>query len=160
MKKSKIITVLIILVIILLVIFFIFGGKKTALSPIKDIIDTTMPILDSKEGILGNKDDLISFSIVPQSKLHGIVSYRGVIKGGYFFEANILINVLDSNKKSILKSNAMAKTDWMTAEGVEFEGFLDFTDLPTGPAYIEIHNDNASGLPENDKSILIPIIIN
>ena len=41
--------------------------------------------------ILGNKEDLISFSILPGSKVHGVMSYRGTVKGGYFFEANILI---------------------------------------------------------------------
>jgi hypothetical protein len=91
--------------------------------------------------------------------VHGILSYRGVIKGAYFFEANILINVIDANKKLILQSNAMAKTDWMTAGPVDFEGNIDFTKLPKGEAFIQIHNDNASGLPEHDKFILIPITI-
>jgi len=109
--------------------------------------------------ISGNKDDLVSFSILPNSKVHGVVSYRGVVKGGYFFEGNILINILDINKNSLKKSHADATTDWMTAGPVNFEGNIDFSLLQKGPAYLEIHNDNASGLPENDKSIFIPIII-
>jgi hypothetical protein len=56
-------------------------------------------------------------------------------------------------------SNAVAKSDWMTAEPVSFEGNIDFSKLPKGPAYFQIHNDYASGLPKNDKSILIPITI-
>jgi hypothetical protein len=88
------------------------------------------------------------------------VSYRGIIKGAYFFEGNILINILDSNKKVLKKSNAVAKTDWMTSGPVDFEGNIDFSVGYKGSGYLEIHNDNASGLPENDKSILIPIIIN
>lgn len=110
-------------------------------------------------GVLGNKDDLIFFTILPNTKVRGILSYRGQIKGGYFFEGNILINILDKDKKAIKKTNAVAKSEWMTAGPVDFEGYVDFTDLPKGFAYFEIHNDNASGLPENDKSILIPIII-
>lgn len=109
--------------------------------------------------VLGNKEDLISLSIIPNSKVSGILSYRGSIKGGYFFEANILINILDKDKKVLKASNAVAKFDWMTAEPVSFEGNIDFTDLPKGFAYFEIHNDNPSGLPENDKSVLIPIVI-
>jgi hypothetical protein len=109
--------------------------------------------------LLGNKDDLVSFSIWPGTKVHGVLSYRGSIKGGYFFEANILINILDANKKVLKQSNAVATTEWMTAEAVDFEGNIDFSLLPKGPAYFEIHNDNASGLPENDKSVLIPIVI-
>ncbi|MBP9715169.1 MAG: hypothetical protein KBD52_01620 [Candidatus Pacebacteria bacterium] len=109
--------------------------------------------------VLGNKDDLISFSILPNTEVSGILSYQGSIKGAWFFEANIQINILDANKNVIKASNAMAKTDWMTVEPVEFEGNIDFTGLPKGPAYFEIHNDNPSGLSEYDKSIQIPIII-
>ena len=109
--------------------------------------------------IQGNKNDLVSFSIKPGAKLFGVVSYTGAVKGGYFFEANILVNILDANKKILKMGNAMATTDWMTAEAVSFGGTLDFTNLPKGSGFIEIHNDNASGLPENDKSVLIPIVI-
>ncbi len=112
-----------------------------------------------KSKILGNKDDLISFSIWPNSKVHGVVSYRGGIKNNYFFEANIRINVLDMNKKVLKSDFATATTEWMTSGPVSFEGSFDFSGLPKGPAYFEIQNDNPSGLPENDKSILIPIVV-
>ncbi len=118
----------------------------------------TEEVMDRSK-ILGNKDDLVSFSIWPGSKVHSVVSYRGVVKNNYFFEANIRINVLDANKKSILQSNAHSTTDWMTSGPVSFEGNLDFSKLAKGPAFIEIHNDNPSDLPANDKSILIPIVI-
>ncbi|MEK7588953.1 MAG: hypothetical protein AAB438_04010 [Patescibacteria group bacterium] len=117
------------------------------------------PISNEDIQILGNKDDLVMFSILPSQRVHGVLSYRGDIKGGYFFEGNILINILDKNKNLLKASNGIAKTDWMTSGLVSFEGNIDFTNLPVGPAYFEIHNDNASGLPEHDKSILIPIII-
>lgn len=109
--------------------------------------------------ILGNKEDLVSFSILPGSKVHGIMSYRGSVKNGYFFEANILVGITDVNKNMILQSNAHATSDWMTSEPVNFEGYIDFSIIPKGPAYLEIHNDNASALPENDKKILIPVIV-
>ena len=158
-NKSKIITILIFVVIIFFVLIFYFiGSSKKAVAPV-NIVDQTQELIP-KENILGNKDDLISFSIWPNTKVHGIVSYRGVIKGGYFFEGNIQINILDVNKKVLKTSNAVAKTDWMTVLPVSFEGNIDFTGILNGPAYFEIHNDNASGLPEHDKSVLIPIIIN
>jgi hypothetical protein len=112
------------------------------------------------EGVLGRKEDLESFSIKPYDKVQGKISYSGSVKGGYFFEANILINILDENKNIVLRSYTTAKSDWMTAEPVAFDGTLDLSGLDAGSYYLEIHNDNASGLPENDKSILIPIIIN
>jgi len=162
---SKLNSVLLLILIILMIIaikimlrnekeyFSVF--QKTAPAIVIDKNQEPIP----KENLLGNKDDLISFSIWPNTKVYGVVSYRGVIKGGYFFEANIGINILDMNKKVLKASNAVAKTEWATANPVSFEGNIDFTGLPVGPAYFEIHNDNASGLPEHDKSVLIPIII-
>ncbi len=166
--NSKVNTILLFVLIILMImaIVIMLKNKDTYLPILKEnnkdtivTIDKTMPIVFDKSKILGNKNDLISFSIEPNTKVNGIISYRGIIKGAYFFEGNILMNVLNMDKKVILKSNAVAKSDWMTAGPVDFEGNIDFTNLEKGPAYIEIHNDNASGLPENDKSILIPIII-
>lgn len=165
-NRHKTKAILLIVLIILIVFTFTFAFLKSRYSKAEliqnkniEIIDKTMPEVSDKGSILGNKDDLISFSIIPGAKVNGLVSYRGSIKGGYFFEGNILINVLDSGKKVLIKSNAVASTDWMTEKPVEFEGYLDLSNTPNGKAYIEIHNDNASGLPENDKSILIPIII-
>lgn len=151
---SKLNSVLLLILIVLMVFALRIMLKDKA---------TYLPVLEQNvpaREVEGKKGDLISFSIVPGAEMpSGILSYRGSIKGAWFFEANILINILDKNKQIIKSSNAVAKTDWMTVEPVEFEGNIDFTGLPKGPAYFEIHNDNASGLPENDKSIQIPIII-
>ena len=163
---SKLNSVLLIVLIILMVIAIAimlrnekeyFGVFQKSV-PV-NVIDKTQTLIP-KDNLLGDKEALISFSIWPNTKVRGIVSYRGVIKGAYFFEANIGINILDLNKKTLKQSNAVAKSDWMTTDPVSFEGNIDFTGLPKGPVYFEIHNDNASGFPEKDKSILIPIIIN
>lgn len=154
-KIGKIFLGIVLLVAAILIIYFL--GRE-----VKDeaVIDKTLPAYNYDNEILGKKEDLISFTILPGTKVpNGILSYRGSIKGGWFFEGNILINILDKNKVAILNTNAVAKTDWMTAQPVEFEGNVDFTNLPKGSYYFEIHNDNASGLPENDKFIQIPIII-
>jgi len=158
MNKQKIITVCVIVLVLAVVGLLFIYGNKAKVSPTPGVGEN-LPPLENKDNILGNKDDLISFTILPGTKVHGILSYRGTIKGGYFFEGNILINILDSNKKVIKASNGIAKGDWMTSGEVNFEGNIDFTGLPKGSAYFEIHNDNASGLPVNDKSILIPIVI-
>jgi hypothetical protein len=145
----------------ILFILFFFGvgflfafNKNYPINP-----DGFKGFLTGTAQISGNRSDLISFSVPAGGKVSGVVSFRGVVKGGYFFEANILVNILDQNKNLIKQSNAIAMTDWMTTEPVTFEGSIDFGGLPKGRAYIEIHNDNASGLPENNKNILIPIVI-
>ena len=164
---SKLNSVLLLILIILMVItlYVMFQNKETYLPKFQKqvpvVIDNTQEEIPAnvRNEILGNKDDLISFSIWPNAKVHGVVSYRGVISGGYFNEGNILINILDINKKVLKNSNAMTKSNWMTADPVPFEGYIDFTDLPKGNVYLEIHNDNPSDIREYDKSILIPIVI-
>jgi hypothetical protein len=152
---------ILLLIIVLIAAYFIFFKHK-AVVPVEDTSSKMPPISNADQiQVTGkaNINDLIGFSIMPNSKVSGIKSYRGTIQGAYFFEANIGINILDADKKVLKASNGVATTDWMTSDPVEFEGNIDFSGLPKGPAYFEIHNDNASDLPENDKSILIPIII-
>ena len=157
---SKLNTVLLFVLIILMVVAIrMMLQNKELYLPILSQNQEQTSVDKNDSQISGNKDDLVSFSILPNSKVHGVVSYQGIVKGGYFFEGNILINILDINKNFLKKSHANATTDWMTAGPVNFEGNIDFSLFQKGPAYLEIHNDNASGLPEHDKSIFIPIII-
>ncbi|HEY4512999.1 MAG TPA: Gmad2 immunoglobulin-like domain-containing protein [Candidatus Paceibacterota bacterium] len=109
--------------------------------------------------VFGNKDDLVFFSVAPGDKVSGKVKVSGTVKGGYFFEANIVLNILDAGKNMLRSGHATASGDWMTAGPVSFETTLDFSSLPTGPAFVQIHNDNASGDPKYDKFILIPVVI-
>ncbi|HLP86934.1 MAG TPA: Gmad2 immunoglobulin-like domain-containing protein [Candidatus Paceibacterota bacterium] len=147
---TKIIAVFLVIAIALVIFIFIYKNNKPNSQNNNVNINTEVE---------GNKQDLIYFSITPGQKVSGLTTFVGSVKNAYFFEANILVNVLDANKNVLKSGHANATTDWMTTEPVSFEGNIDFSGLPKGPAYIEIHNDNASGLPENDKNILIPIII-
>ncbi|MFZ2072793.1 MAG: Gmad2 immunoglobulin-like domain-containing protein, partial [Minisyncoccia bacterium] len=110
-------------------------------------------------GVLGNKSDLVSFSIAPGASVSGVMSASGSVRGAYFFEGNIVVRILGVNKAVLRTTYGTATSAWMTTDPVTFNTTLDFTGLTTGPGYVELHNDNASGLPENDKSILIPVII-
>ena len=154
-------TLLVILIIVVIGIGYLWAKNKNTVKnpPVIDVPNTVVKPVAINGAGTDTVKDLLAFSITAGSKLHGIVSYRGTVQNGYFFEGNILINVLDVNKKVLKNSNAMATTEWMTSGPVEFEGNIDFTNLAKGPGYIEIHNDNASGLPEKDKSVLIPITI-
>lgn len=153
MSTKKAILTIVIFVAVIIIAPLIFRPANV-IAPMDGVVENNE---NPKIGL--NDGDLISFSIRHGQEVSGIMKAKGVVKGGYFFEGNILINILDADKKVIKQGNAMATTEWMTAEPVTFEGSLDFSGLPKGKAYIEIHNDNASGLPENDKSILIPIVI-
>ncbi len=110
--------------------------------------------------ITGNKDDLVSFSIPTGSKVSGKIDATGVLKGAYFFEANIRVNILGATQNLLKAGNGTATADWMNNGPIPFTTTLDFTGLPTGPGFIQIMNDNPSGDPINDKSIYIPVVIN
>jgi|SRR3989338_11191082 len=153
---SKLNTVLLLVLIVLMVFAIKIMLKNKELYP---PFDQREEEVDSPPQISGNKGDLVSFSISPGQKVSGLVPVSGSVKNAYFFEANILLNILDADKNLLRAGHGQAISDWMTAEPVSFEGKLDFTGLPAGPAYVEIHNDNASALPEHDKSILIPVVI-
>jgi hypothetical protein len=166
-RFGKIFFTIIILILVLVVLLFL--NQDFTKEEIQNNIDNSEiveeeveekeePAFD-KDLLEGEKDDLVSFSILPNSKVSGIISYRGSIRGGWFFEGNILINVLDEEKNVLLNSNAVATTDWMTEEPVDFEGNIDFSTLPKGDAFIEIHNDNPSDGEGVQKFIQIPIII-
>jgi len=148
-KNNRIARILFIVIIIIILSFFFFYKSLNHNNENNNLFNSEV----------FNGEDLVSFSILPGQEVSGIVVITGSISGSYFFEGNVLINVLDKNKKVLKEGNGNAKTDWMTEDPVGFDSIIDFTRLPKGFAYIEIHNDNASGLPENDKSILVPIII-
>jgi hypothetical protein len=160
-KKSKL-YIFIFVAMIITALVLVISRQFEKPDEAKTLEEKLSEVIANKEGeILGNKDDLVYFNIKPYDKVQDSILYNGAVKGGYFFEANILINILDANKNAVLESYASAKSDWMTSEPVLFGGEIDLTKIgTTGLHYIEIHNDNASGLPENDKNILIPIIIN
>lgn len=143
------------LVLVLLVV--LLAQKKEA--PIVDLEENN-PELQYQNQIEGNWQDLVNFSVLPNTRLSGVVAFDGEVKGGYFFEGNILINILDTDKNVLKAGNATATSDWMTAEPVAFAGEIDLTGLPLGTAYLEIRNDNPAGPEEGvNKNILIPIVI-
>lgn len=148
---SKLNTFLLLFLIVLVFVTLNYMKKSEIYNP-----------LNNQESVMvyGDAEDLVSFSIAPGDTVSGEVTFQGSVKNGYFFEGNILINVLDSEFNSLVNSYAMATTDWMTIEPVEFTGTLDFTGLPAGEAYIEIREDDPSdGEGGEPGSILIPIVI-
>lgn len=137
---------------LLLLVFIVFSNKESELQ--KEIDNASIEIL-------GNKDDLIDFSIKPLDNMKGEIIATGAVSGGYFFEGNILVNILNKDKKILRSGYGTAKTDWMTSGSVGFDTVLNFEDLSKGLGYIELMEDDPSGGEGGPvKKILIPIIIN
>lgn len=152
---KSIIGLLIALVIVVLFVVY----KQYAPTPSPSLPDTNKVGTTPAPAISGDTGNFVSFSIAPGAKVSGKMTATGSVKGAYFFEANLVMQILDANKNVLRSFPGSATTDWMTSEPVSFTTDLDFTGLAKGPGYIRIHNDNPSGLPENDRSIDIPVTI-
>ena len=158
-KFGKIILYGVIIILLVIVVFML--QKKpvdnipapVVIAPVVNNIQSVGPL------ITGNVSDLISFSIPTGSSVSGMQTVTGKIQGGYFFEGNLILKILDANKNVLKTTNGTATTNWMTTEPVDFKGSLDFTGWPAGPAYISIENDNPSGEAVNHKQILVPVVI-
>ena len=84
----------------------------------------------------------------------------GKARGNWYFEGSFPVVVIGSDGNQIGAGIATATGEWMTTDFVEFQ--TELIDLPSaymGPATLVLRRDNPSGLPENDASISIPIVV-
>ncbi len=167
MHNSKLKTntiLLIVLIILVLGIGLMLINKNPNKKETQDSYQKTQTTEDGQVfQIEGNKEDLISFSLKPGQEVSGKTTIDGIIKGGYFFEANILVSILDEDKKSTSygPGHANATTDWMTAGPVSFAFDVDFSLIPKGEYFIKIMQDDPSGGESGRpiKFVIIPIVV-
>lgn len=94
------------------------------------------------------------------------LAITGEAKGFWFFEANFPIFLTDWDGLIIAQHYAEAIGEWMTTEFVPFRAVLEFTppfgegeDVPEfmTRGTLILGKSNASGLPEHDDAIEIPV---
>lgn len=93
----------------------------------------------------------------PNKIITSPLEITGVARGFWFFEADFLIKLIDSNGKLLGTAIAQAKTDWMTEEFVQFEATLIFDDSEATGGNIFFIKDNPSDISENDDELRIPV---
>jgi hypothetical protein len=84
---------------------------------------------------------------------------NGKARGNWYFEASMSLELRDVRNELLLQIPVQAQGEWMTMELVPFSTEVSVPGSYAGPATLVIRNGNASGLPEHDKSITIPISI-
>lgn len=80
----------------------------------------------------------------------------GNVLAGWTFEASFPIRLIDANGKVIASAPGNAP-GWTEGGWVPFEGILIFDAPVTATGILRLSNDNASGLPENDKWVDVPV---
>ena len=83
----------------------------------------------------------------------------GKARGTWYFEASFPVTLIGENKEVLTQGIATAVGDWMTTEFVPFKVTLKIATPYVGKATLILRKDNPSGLPQNDASFLVPVII-
>ena len=106
------------------------------------------------------KDDLIRVDLpLPGARIASPVQISGRARGPWYFEASFPIELHDSDGQVIAIGPAQAQGEWMTAEYVPFILALAFPAQPSGSSgALVLTKSNASGLPEHDNELVIPIV--
>jgi spore germination protein GerM len=157
-QKGFIIPVIVAIIVFLIIVggIYIYSQKKVE----APIVNNEENIIVKSTEVLGNKEDLVSFSVKGGDSVSGVLNLTGTVKNAYFFEGNIIVDLLDANQNILKKGNGMAKTEWMTKDPVSFVSTIDTTGL-NGNGYILVQNDDPSGGEGGPaKKILIPVVFN
>ena len=156
-------TILTFLAVVVVAAVLLYPLQKSATDPYdsfgKRIIQAIggAPASSTSKAVFGTTGDLVDFSIPRNSTVSGVTDASGILKGGYFFEATARGMLLDATKTEVKSFPITAVGEWMTSEGVAFTMSFDASDMPAGPGYIRIANDNPSGDPANDKFVDVPV---
>ena len=84
---------------------------------------------------------------------------KGQAPGNWFFEASAPVMVRDPEGNKVGQGLAKAEGDWMTTKQVPFSADVMINPAYAGDATLILLRDNPSGLPENDDSLEIAIVI-
>lgn len=88
------------------------------------------------------------------------LTVMGEARGYWFFEASFPVKLLDKDGNLLALGVTQAKSDWMTEDFVPFEVTLIFVaPLARESGTLVLMRDNPSGLPENDESFSIPVVL-
>lgn len=151
------VVVILLLVVIAVLAWFLFALP----APVQTPVATTTPVgggtttPDPKTPL---HDRVVITSPKAGSTVGTTFTVTGEAPGNWYFEASFPVQVYDKNHSKLVSVPAQAKGDWMTTEQVPFEVTLTVTGY-TGPATLVLLKDNPSGLPENEDSVEIPIVI-
>jgi len=186
MKKIYILLIIIIIFgAVLIYLFSAMSGSdevdkieeepETEITSFEECVAAGNPVMESyprqcrtSDGVLfveniGNeleKMDLIRIDYPrPNQKIESPLLIEGEARGYWFFEGDFPVILTDWDGLIIAQGFATAKSEWMTEDFVQFEAILEFEKPEYGEkGTLILQKDNASGLPEHDDALEIPII--
>lgn len=166
--RSNIIWIFIILIfacIIALLAWLQFGDFSNVAGAHNTIATSTpMTSTNVATSTMSTSTPPLSSTVVVDTPVFGAVVTKtfivsGKAPGAWYFEASFPIQVRDDNGNVIANTHATAQSDWMTVGLVQFIATTTITTAYSGTATLILLRDNPSGLPENDDSVSVPIVV-
>lgn len=146
---------LVALVVLVLVVGFI-AGVGFEIERLPSDANTPLPSYTNT-----TPDEIVVFDPSPGRRITSPYIIEGQARGSWFFEAIAPVILVDWDGRIIAEHYIEAQGNWMTEEFVPFTGTLNFENVPVSEdnsrGAVILRAANASGLPEYDRAIEIPI---
>lgn len=94
----------------------------------------------------------------PNQIISSPLRVEGQAKGSWYQEGTFSIELVDINGTRLSRINARAEEEWMTEDFVPFKADITFRQPVTKRGELIIRNANPSGLKENAKEVIIPVL--
>jgi len=116
------------------------------------------PTDEVEVGTVQDKTDLIVLtSPLPGETIEFPLTISGRARGYWFFEASFPVALKDAKGNVFYETYAEADGDWMTEDFVDFTATLTPPLVNAGKGQIVLKHSNASGLPERDDQLVVPV---
>jgi hypothetical protein len=158
MNKTKVTIIISIFIIFALVaavcatVFYLASNNSLPKTNI-DSTKSSKTTFSSAKGVDITINDLKSGDTISNP-----YTLTGEVPGNWSFEAIFPVDLVDWDGLIIASGSAVLTSDWMTDNNVPFTVTLNYETPSTNKnGTLILHKSNASGLPENDDTIEIPI---
>lgn len=95
----------------------------------------------------------------PNEKVGGTIYITGIAEGGWYFEGDFPVKLLDKDGKVLASAPASAQGEWMKETFVPFVAEIKYPVSETTAAKIVLEKDNPSDIRELDQSVEIPVTL-
>lgn len=96
----------------------------------------------------------------PLESVSSPINISGNAPGNWFFEAQLSVELQDQAGEIMAETSISTDENWMTTDQVPFSGIINYENPNNETnATLVIRSANPSGLPEKEKSLSIPLLI-
>lgn len=105
-----------------------------------------------------HKDVITVVNPQPNQVITSPLRVEGQARGQWYQEGTFSIELVDINGTRLARTNARADGEWMTEDFVPFKADITFRQPATKRGELIIRNANPSGLKENAKEVIVPVL--